>query len=80
MFEEITKQIEFFREQQTEFANTHHGQYVVIHRESVFGFYPTEPEAYWAALAKGLKPGRFSIHHCIHKREEKPGIFRSRVG
>lgn len=66
-----TRQADYFELHREELANEHHGEYAVIHNESVFGFYPSEREALIAATeGGGLTLGEFLVYPCLHKDEE----------
>ena len=74
----LDQALAYFRKHQGEFAKNHHGKLVLIHVETVEGFYENELEAYADAQEK-FKPGEFLIRKCIRKEEEAPVIFHSRV-
>ena len=48
----LERDIAFFMARQEKFAEDHHGQFVVIHEETVEGFYDNQLDAYLAARAK----------------------------
>ena len=74
----LEREIAFFRTKQEELARKHYGQFVVIHRESLAGFYDSELEAYLDARKKmGAKT--FLIRKCIRPDEEIHHTFHSRV-
>lgn len=79
MNEALNRQILFFKERQEEFAKTHHGQFVLVHDQTVAGFYRSELDAYMAAEEKKFMSGSYLIRQCIKPDEETSAIFRSRV-
>ncbi len=70
--------IQYFREHQENFARDHYGEYVVIHNQSVAGFFDDQLEAYLEAKEK-FQPGKFLIRQCIKPQEETKVVFHSRV-
>lgn len=70
--------IEYFKQHQESFAENHYGKYVVIHDQSVKGFYDKQLEAYLEAKTQ-FEPGTFLIRQCIHSDEETVAVFHSRV-
>ena len=44
--------LSYFRSRQDEFVAKHHGQFVLIHNQTVDGFYDDETEAYLIAKKK----------------------------
>ena len=42
----LRKPLEVFKANQEKFATEHHGEYVVIYREEVIGFFEEEMDAY----------------------------------
>ncbi|MCY4151795.1 MAG: hypothetical protein OXE94_06110 [Aestuariivita sp.] len=75
-FDQLTQ---YFRDHQENFARDHYREYVIIHNQSVAGFYDDQLEAYLEAKEK-FQPGEFLIRQCIKPEEEKTVVFHSRVG
>lgn len=74
----LQRQIEYYKEHQEEFAQNHHGEFVLLHGEKVIGFFKEATAAY--ARAKDLfEPETFLIRSCVYAHEERPRVFRSRV-
>ena len=75
---QLEREIAFFKSIQSKLAQDHHGQFVVIHGESIEGVYESELKAYVAARKKiGSEP--FLIRECIRPDEEFRHTFHSRV-
>ena len=74
----LERPIAYFKAHQEEFSKDHHGQFVVIHEDSVEGFYDDELEAYLDAKSK-FPVGSFLLRSCIRPEEETAAVFRSRV-
>ena len=74
----LDRQLAYFREHQRQLAEQHHGEVVVIHGETVVGFFDSDAEAY-AAAVRQHDPGSFLIRRCLHAEEEKPHVFHSRL-
>ena len=79
MSHELDIQIACFKEQQAMLASEHHEEFVLIHNESIVGFYPAGGDAYREATTKGLQSGSFLIRQCLRLEEEIPAVFHSRV-
>lgn len=75
----LDRQLAYFRAHQAELAEAHHGQVVLIHDESVVGFYGSDAEAYAVAI-KRHDVGSFLIRRCLRVDEEQPQVLHSRVG
>ena len=75
----LERPLAYFKENQEKFAKEHHGEFVVIHGETVDGFYENELEAYTSAKKK-YPPGSFLLRPCLRPEEERIPSFRSRVG
>ena len=74
----LQRQIEFYKEHQDEYAQNHHGEFVLLHGEKVAGFFKEAAAAYaWAK--EQFEPETFLIRSCIYAHEERPRVFRSRV-
>jgi hypothetical protein len=75
--EHLEREIAFFKTKQSELARDHHGKFVVIHAESMAGFYGSDLEAYTEARKKmGTKT--FLIRQCVRPEEEIHHTFHSR--
>lgn len=74
----LARQLQFYRKNREEFAQTHHNEFVLIHSEKVVGYYNSDLDAY-AAAKERFAPGTFAICPCIFPSEEKTRIFRTRV-
>ena len=74
----LGQQLAYFREHQSWLAEQHHGKVVVIHGETVVGFFDSDAEAY-AAAVKEHNPGSFLIRRCLRLEEETPQVFNSRL-
>ncbi len=75
----LRKPLEVFKANQEQFAEEHHGEFVVIHKDEVVGFYREEMEGYAVGVEKfGL--GEFLLQECV--RDDDRGVirFHSRVG
>ncbi|MDE0072785.1 MAG: hypothetical protein OXR82_10925 [Gammaproteobacteria bacterium] len=80
MFDEVRKQVEFFKRNRNDLVLDHRGKYVIIHGGRVVDACDGEAEAYDLAVRRHkLEPGRFSIHHCVPETEDPPAVFHSRV-
>ena len=75
---QLEREIAFFKSIQSGLAQDHHGLFVVIHGESIEGFYESELKAY-AAARKSIGPEPFLIRECIRPEEEFRHKFHSRV-
>ena len=71
--------IAYFREQQRELAESHHGEFVLIHDKKVEGYYKEALEAYDEARQRGYVPGAFLIAECLTPEEQTPIVLHSRV-
>ena len=67
-----------YRANQDEFANHHHGQFVLIHDGNVIDFYANEMEAYTIGKAQ-YGDDVFLLRPCFRHDEEKTIVFHSRV-
>lgn len=67
---------EFFEQHRERLAAKHHGQYVILYKDTFLGFARSEVAAYRQALKKGLGNRDFYIGHCIYKHEEIPAKIR----
>ncbi len=76
---ELSKQIEYFKEHQEEFASQHYRKFVLIYDRSEVGFYDTGGEAYEEAIESQFESGTFLIRQCLRLDEETAAIFHSRV-
>ena len=74
----LERALQYFRAHQEEFAKEHYKQFVLIHDETVEGFYEDELSAYIAGKASHSEGG-FLIRPCIKREEEKKIVFHSRV-
>lgn len=79
MANNLSNEITYFQEHQKQFAEEHHGSFVLIHQQSVLGFYPSGGDAYSEAQRRGLSSGTFLIRECVWPEEETTAIFHSRV-
>ena len=79
MREELSKQIEYFKEHQGEFASQHYQKFVLIYDRSEVGFYDSGGQAYEEAIKRQFKSGTFLIRQCLRPDEEPVAIFHSRV-
>ena len=76
--EHLEREIAFFKTIQSKLAREHHGQFVVIHGESMAGFYDSELKAYMEARKK-MGSQAFLIRKCVRPEEEIRHTFHSRV-
>ena len=74
----LDRQIAYFQQHQTELAEEHHGEFVLIHDESIEGFYESELDAYTAAKRR-YDAGTFLIRQCLRPEEETTQTFHSRI-
>lgn len=74
----LRKPLEVFESKQDEFADQHHGQFVVIHGDEVAGFFEDEVEAYTIGKSK-FGTGQFLLRCCVRRDEEVTATFHSRV-
>lgn len=63
-----------------EIIKNHKGERVLIHNNSVVGYYPDKESALIAARDKGLKLGEFLVQRCITAEEDicyvyTPGVY-----
>ncbi|MCY4259265.1 MAG: hypothetical protein OXC91_03250 [Rhodobacteraceae bacterium] len=70
--------LDYFKENQEDFARDHYGKYVVIHNQSVEGFYDNQLDAFTEAKER-FRPGDFLIRQCIRPDEETVAVFHSRA-
>lgn len=75
----LDTQIRYFKVHQPELAEEHHGKFVLIHGESLKGFFDSELKAYTTAK-RSYEAGTFLIRKCLKSEEESPQVFHSRVG
>ena len=76
----IEQLLNHYKKIQSDLAQNHHGEFVLIHGSEVIGFYPTAKDAYWFAVdGKKLEPGKFLIRECLTPEEERPLTFYSRL-
>ena len=74
----LDTQIAYFKKRQMELAEAHHGDFVLIHDESIAGFYQSELDAYTVAK-RVYDDGTFLIRQCLKPEEETTKTFHSRV-
>ena len=74
----LDTQLAYFKKNQVELSEKHHDKFVLIHGESVVGFYETELGAYTAAK-RNYDGGTFLIRRCLKPEEEAVHVFHSRV-
>ncbi|MXX94675.1 MAG: hypothetical protein F4039_04480 [Gammaproteobacteria bacterium] len=74
----LLRYIKYFKTIQNELAEKHHGKYVVICRDAVVGVFENAGIAFVEGKKK-FPDERILIRECIHKEEEVPIVFRSRV-
>lgn len=74
----LDKEWAYYLQNQAEWSKDHHGKYVVLVGEEVFGFFDDEMEAYWAAR-KVHEEGKFLIQWCIPGEEAYTQHFYSNV-
>ena len=74
----LEQSLNYFEEHRDAFAKDHHGHFVLIHKDSVAGFFENELEGYYKGKEDfGL--GEFLLKRCIREDEEVEIRFRSRV-
>lgn len=76
---QLRKHWKVFEKNRESLAQRHHGKYVIIYNEGIYGIEDSEIAAYKRALNDGLKRGDFYLRRCIFKHEEVPAIVRARV-
>ncbi len=74
----LDRQIMYFQQHQAELAEEHHGEFVLIHDESIEGFYESELDAYTTAK-RHYDAGTFLIRQCLKPEEETTQTFHSRI-
>ena len=75
----LRKPLEMFKANQEKFAEEHHREFVVIHRDEVVGFYREEMEGYAVGVERfGL--GEFLLQECVREDEREVVRFHSRIG
>jgi len=75
----LRRPLEVFKANQEQFAEEHHGEFVVIHKDEVVGFYREEMEGYAVGVEKfGL--GKFLLQECVRDDDRGVTRFHSRVG
>ena len=74
----LDRQIAYFQQHQTELAEEHHGEFVLIHDESIEGFYESELDAYTAAKRR-YDAGTFLIGNALDLKKRRPKRFHSRI-
>ncbi len=79
MRQELSKQIEYFKQRQEEFASQHYQKFVLIYNGSEIGFYDSGGQAYADAVKRQFESGKFLIRQCLRLGEETAAIFHSRV-
>ena len=75
----LENQLSYFRKRQEEFARDKHEKYVLIHDETVGGFFDSSLAAFEAARGKKYLAGTFLIRPCLRTDEETVQLFHSRV-
>jgi hypothetical protein len=60
----MKKNIDFFKKHSSEFISKNFGDYVVISKQKIVGFYKNFPTAYRNALKAG-KEGEFMVRRCL---------------
>jgi len=75
----LDTQLSFFRKHQKELAAEHHGEFALIHNETLVGFHNSELDAYNAAKKSKCAAGTFLIRQCVAPEEETTQVFHSRV-
>ena len=74
----LEQSLDYFEEHRDAFSKDHHGQFVLIHKGNVAGFFVNELEGYHEGKEDfGL--GEFLLKRCIRVDEEVEIRFRSRV-
>jgi hypothetical protein len=71
-------QIAYFEINRMTLAKENHGKFVLIHDESIAGFYKSELDAYTVAK-QNYEAGSFLIRKCLTPEEETPQVFHSRA-
>lgn len=74
----LNKQFAYFKKHQNEYAKEHHGEFVLIHDDSVEGFYQSELQAYTRGKNK-FEAGTFLIRKCLRTKEETSLLYHSRM-
>ena len=74
----LERSLAYFRVHQEEFVKEHYKQFVLIHDETIVGFYYKELEAYVTGKKK-FPGGSFLIRPCIKREEENKVVLHSRV-
>ena len=66
----LNRQFAYFKKHQNEYAKEHHGEFVLIHNNSVEGFYQSELRAYTIAKNK-FEAGTFLIRKCLRTQKKQ---------
>ena len=74
----LKRSLEYFRAHQEEFVKEHYKQFVLIHDETIEGFFKDELSAYISGKNK-YPAGGFLIRSCIKREEESNVVLHSRV-
>lgn len=74
----LDRQLAYFRRNQEQLAEEHHGEVVLIRDEDVVSFFDSDTEAYAAAVQDG-DLGSVLIRKCLRLDEERPQGFHSRI-
>ena len=75
----LDKSLEHFKKHQKDFAEKHHGEFVLIKDTNIIGFFSDITSAYTKAINKKLESGTFLIRECKREDEEIPVKTFSRV-
>jgi hypothetical protein len=78
MNENLKKELEFFKENQTELLQKYEGKFLVIKDKKVFNNYDSEITAYQDAI-KHFELGTFIIQQCLPGENAYTQTFHSRV-